>query len=147
MDSIREAVSEFNRLYIEFDSLYHEAAAEIGLSDCAFRLLYEMHDEDGELKQRELSKLLAMPPQTVNSATKKLETDGLLRLEKTVGEKGKRICLTDSGKAFITEHFLPIKLSEERVCAEFSEEEIQMLLSLFGRLVSSLKREFSNSIR
>lgn len=147
MDSIREAVSEFNRLYIEFDSLYHEAAAEIGLSDCAFRLLYEMYEEDGELKQRKLSKLLAMPPQTVNSATKKLEADGFLRLEKIDGEKGKRICLTDSGKKFVSEHFLPIKLSEERVCAEFSEEEIQTLLSLFGRVVTSLEREFSNNIK
>ena len=147
MESIRKAVSEFNRLYIEFDSLYHEAAAEIGLSDCAFRLLYEMYEEDGELKQSELSKLLAMPPQTINSAAKKLETDGLLRLEKIDGEKGKRICLTDSGKKFVWDLFSPIKLSEEKVCAEFSEEEIQTLLSLFGRLVSSLEREFSNNIK
>lgn len=147
MDSIRKAVSEFNRLYIEFDFLYHEAAAEIGLSDCAFRLLYEMYEEDGELKQRALSKLLAMPPQTINSATKRLETDGFLRLEKIDGEKGKRICLTDSGKKFVSDHFLPIKLSEERVCAEFSEEEMQTLLSLFGRLVTSLEREFSNNIK
>lgn len=147
MDSIREAISEFNRLYIEFDSLYHEAAAEIGLSDCAFRLLYEMYEEDGELKQRELSKLLAMPPQTVNSATKKLETDGFLCLEKIDGKKGKRIRLTDSGKKFVSDYFSQIKLSEERVCAEFSEEEMQTLLSLFGRLVTSLEREFSNNIK
>ena len=61
-----------NRLYNETNQLYHRLARHSGLSDCAFWLLYALRDEDGPLTQTQLSTLLCLPKQTVNSALKQM---------------------------------------------------------------------------
>ena len=70
---------EFNRLYNENGQLYHRMARACGMSDCAFWLLYTLRAEEAPMTQTQLSELLSLPRQTVNSALKNLVGDELLR--------------------------------------------------------------------
>ena len=70
-----------NRIYNETNQLYHRLARACGLSDCAFWLLYTLREEEEPLTQTQLSEILCLPRQTVNSALKRLVKEGCLRLE------------------------------------------------------------------
>ena len=80
MKSQRKIVNEYNRLLKACDMLYHSIAVQLGMSDCAFWILYAVQAADGLCKQSDICENISMSRQTVNSALKKLEKDGFLTL-------------------------------------------------------------------
>lgn len=134
-----EYISEYNRLIKEFDSIYHAQAVRLGLSDCAFWILYILSDESNLIKQSDLADNTSLPPQTINSALKKLESEGLVTLNKIEGKMGKSIHLTKQGKAWIDKNILPLKAIEEEVCDSFTAKEKETFLKLFDMLVKRLE--------
>ena len=74
-----DALEELNQLYKQMDGIYHRYARRLGLSDTAFWILYCLGEASAPLTQRELCDSWAYPPQTVNSALKGLERQGLLK--------------------------------------------------------------------
>ena len=144
MKSTHGYISEYNQLHKEFDAIYHATAVRLGLSDCAFWILYMLHESNEQCKQSDLSGNAFMPPQTINSALKKLEKDGLVTMKRTPGKMGKSIHLTESGEYFVNENILPIISAEEKACASFSEKEIETFLDLFRSLVKRLEKEIGN---
>ena len=145
MKSAQEYITEYNQLHKECDAIYHAAAVRLGLSDCAFWILHMLYESGEQCKQSDLSDSAFMPPQTINSALKKLEKDGLVALRRIPGKMGKSIHLTEDGERFVNDNILPIMLAEKRACASFSEEEIETFLRLFHSLVKSLDKEIGNS--
>ena len=141
MKSAHENIAEYNQLHKECEAIYHAAAVRLGLSDCAFWILYMLHENKEQCKQSDLSDCAFMPPQTINSALKKIEKDGLIKLKRTPGKTGKSIHLTESGEHFVNENILPIIAAEEKACASFSEREIETFLDLFRSLVRRLEEE------
>ena len=93
-----------NHLIAELDHIYHQASLKFSLSDSTFALLYTICCEGDGLGITELVRLSGMPKQTVNSALRKMEADGLISLTGTDGKK-KAVHLTEKGT----------KLSEESV--------------------------------
>lgn len=137
----RQYILAYNQLLKECDNIYHDAAVRAGLSDCAFWILYSLHDADHTITQSEIGDNASMPRQTVNSALKKLEKDGYLTLEKIDGKMGKAIHLTDRGKEFVDAHIAPVAAAEERACASFPDGQKDAFLSTFRLLVDRLKAE------
>ena len=147
MKATHEYILEYNQLYKEMDAIYHDAAVRIGLSDCAFWILYMLRNHDGLCKQSELSENASMPPQTVNSSLKKLEKDGLVELRKIPGKMGKSIHLTDKGEQFVIDRITPLNRAEERACESFSEDEIETFMRIFRTLVTRLDQEIGNTLK
>lgn len=139
----RQYILAYNQLLKECDNIYHEAAAKAGLSDCAFWILHALWEADHPLTQSEIGDNASLPRQTVNSALKKMEKDGYLVLEKISGKMGKSIHLTESGEQFTMMHIAPIAAAEERVCAQFTQQEQEIFLSTFRTLVDRLKTEMT----
>ena len=139
--SNRQYILAYNQLLKECDNIYHDAAVRAGLSDCAFWILHALWEADYPLTQSEIGDNASMPRQTVNSALKKLEKDGYLTLERINGKMGKSIHLTMQGEQFAKVHIAPIAAAEERVCAQFTQEEQEQFLSTFRTLVNRLKAE------
>ena len=137
----RDYISTYIQLQKECDTIYRTAAARMGLSDCAFWILYTLLDENKTYTQAEICDSASMPRQTVNSALKKLERDGLLCLRRLEGRKGKSIHLTEKGDQYVKLHIHPIMESEERACAQFSDQEKETFLRYFRMLTESLKQE------
>ena len=144
MKSTREYITEYNQLLKECNTIYHSAATRLGLSDCAFWILYTLQDEGKTIKQSDISENASMPKQTVNSALKKLEKEGFLSLSRIDGKMGKSIHITKKGTKFVEENIKPIVLAEEKACAIFTEEEKEMFLKVFHVLVERLNKEISN---
>ena len=135
-----------NRLYNETNQIYHRLARRGGLSDCAFWLLYALRDGDGPMTQAQLSTLLCLPKQTVNSALKQLTEAGCLRLEAVDGNlKNKRVCLTETGEARLGPVIDRVFRLEERAAARLTAEERSALLAIEEKLIDAFRDETERS--
>ena len=143
----RKYIAAYNQLLKACDTLYHNAAAAAGLSDCAFWILYAVQDSDHTCTQSEICDTSSLPRQTVNSALKKLEKDGYLTLERIGGSVSKAIHLTDAGRALVQKHLLPVMEAEQRACAAFTDAEKRQFLNTFQQLVERLNTEIGQSLK
>lgn len=66
----------FNQIYKEMDETYHLYAKQHGLSDANLWLLYSLYESEA-LTQKEICSVWHYSPQTINSALKNLEKQGL----------------------------------------------------------------------
>ena len=131
-----------NRIYNETNQLYHRLARACGLSDCAFWLLYTLREEEGPLTQTQLSEILCLPRQTVNSALKRLVKEGCLRLEAVDGNlKNKQVMLTDRGEELLRSSVDLVFRLEENASARLTEKERTALLSLGKKLMNAFRAE------
>ena len=130
----------FNQIYKEIDGLYHHYAKSCGLPDAAFWVLYSLAENDQISTQRELCSAWCYSPQTVNSALKKLEAQGLVKLEsmKDIG-RNKQILFTDAGKALLQTVILPLMAAEQHTFDDLGEAKRDELLSLTQEYASLLR--------
>lgn len=134
---------EYNNLIKENEDLYRQIARHFGMSECAFWLLYSLREAEVPLSQSELCYTLCQPKQTVNSAMKKLEGDGYIRLLNSRDRRRKEIHLTDKGETLARETVDQVILLENRSLQAFSEEEQALFLQLFHRYTENLKENLS----
>ena len=131
-------LSEYNHVYKENTAIYRDLSIRLGLNESTFWILYTLRIEEPPVTQSDMCAILAYPKQTVNSALKKLEQEGLLTLFGERGRGGKPIRLTEAG----------IKLAEQTVDLviegelDFSAEEQAQLLTLTRRYNEALSLHF-----
>ena len=75
---VNEQMKHLNLLTSELDKAYHEAALKLGLSDSVMLILYTLCWCEGECLLGDLTS--SASKQTINSALRKLEADGIVRL-------------------------------------------------------------------
>ena len=88
-------LSEYNHVYKENTAIYRDLSIRLGLNESTFWILYTLRIEEPPVTQSDMCAILAYPKQTVNSALKKLEQEGLLTL---FGERG-RSCHRERAKS------------------------------------------------
>ena len=147
MKSNHDYIAEYNRLMQECNAVYHAAAMREGLSDSSFQILYMLRDAGDPCKQGDISDRASLPPQTVNSALKKLEKEGLVVLKRIDGKPGKSIHLTAAGQRLVREKIDPVIRAEEAACEAFSEEEKAAFFRLLDRLVKQLQTEINGDVK
>lgn len=129
MSNISEKVRKINCIFSETGGLYHKLNIALGLSDSISDILYQIYDNDGCYEVCKICSDLCMPKQTVSSAMKNLEKEGILYLE-TYSGKSKRAVLTEKGKQFCEDTVAQIFQIENLVFEEFSDSEIETFISL-----------------
>lgn len=135
-------IIQFNRLYRELDEIYHKYAKEHGLSDSALWILYSLVESNTRMTQKDMCRLWHRPPQTINSALKRLEAQRMLRLIPAAdSQKTKEIVLTDSGRDLVSRIILPVFQAETKALRCMSIEERTLLLSMTAKYVDHLKEE------
>ena len=70
-------LKQYNDITKENDELYREAAKKFGLSVCEFWILYFLRVEYAKPMQSEICSSFYLPKQSIHSALKKLEADGI----------------------------------------------------------------------
>ena len=70
MPDTTETMRAFNRVILESNELYRDAARALNLSENPFWILYSLRDCGGAITQSELVRRLGSSKQTVNSALK-----------------------------------------------------------------------------
>lgn len=129
------------------DDIFHTYAAEKGLSDSSFWILYTLIQSEKPYTQNELCAEWFYSKQTVHSAVAALTKSGYIELEHVPGSRNsKYIVLTQEGRAYADIHILPLIHAEQRTFAGLSSEErdtyyclVKKHLDLFDREVQALK--------
>lgn len=129
MSHISEKIRKINCILSETGGLYHKLNVALGLSDSVSDILYQIYDNDGCYPVSSICSELGMPKQTVSSAMKNLEKEGILFLE-TYSGKSKRAVLTEKGKQFCKDTVAYIFEIENSVFEEFTDSEIETFISL-----------------
>ena len=81
----------------EINGAYHDASVKMGLADSEMQILYSVHMAEGKLYPSEIARLCGMSRQTVASALRSLEREGILYLETGAG-RSRPVRLTQAGE-------------------------------------------------
>ncbi len=137
-ESIKLQWKNYNYLCSEIDACYHEAALKLGLSDSALLVLYAICSNGDSCPVSDISRLSGTRRQTINSALRKLEAEGLVYLEGLQGRR-KRVCLTEQGRRFAGGTALRVLEIEEEIFASWPQEDREKYIELTRRYLTSFK--------
>lgn len=138
-----EIISEINCLTEDVDSLYHQAAVRLGVSDSVLFVLYMLHTHGGECLLYDIYKLSGISKQTINSAIRKLEQEEMICLEKYSG-KSKLVRLTERGSVRAKETGGRLFEAERAAFQQWSEEELRIYLALIKKHDATLRKQMEN---
>lgn len=143
-DSSKE-LRRLNYLMGETDAAYHEAALRLGLSDSAMRILYAVCDRGSSFRcsLRDVCRSSGLSKQTVNSALRKLEREGLAFVE-PAGPKKKDICLTEAGRALAERTALRLIAVENAIFDGWPAQEVEQYLALAEKYLRAFRGEIKN---
>lgn len=144
-DRVCDELREFNKIYKEFDDLWHETALHIGVSDSAFDILYSVYCLGDGCLQRDICALSFGRKQTINSAIQKLVKEGLLLMKQGKGRE-MHIFLTEAGKDFVKQKVEPLVAIENSVWEEMPPEERQELIRLTKQYVDGYRAKIRKRI-
>ena len=140
-DPIAAQLAAFNQLYKEMDEIYHVYAKEQGISDTVFWILYSLYENNSSYIQKELCSEWHYPPQTVNSALKSLENQGIISLEAVPGnKKNKLVSLTEHGLTLTQRVIARLTDAERNAILSMTADERMTLLSLTEKYTEFLRR-------
>lgn len=139
-NTLTDELRRFNYLAGGIDQVYHEAALKLGLSDSAMAVLYTICGEGRPCPLSLICRLAGMSKQTANSALRKLESDGVIRLEAVDG-KQKSAALTDKGRALAEDTVARIIAAENRIFESWTEHERTEYIRLTQNYLNAFRAE------
>ena len=128
-------VTQFNRrinyLIEETDAVYHEIAMLI---------LYALEDAGGQIPLTTIYRQTGASKQTINSALRKLETDGHILLCMADGKR-KIVCLTESGKIYAARTAGRLLAAENEIYGAWPKEDLEAYLRLTEKYLKELREK------
>lgn len=135
-----QKIEKYNCVMNEIQSIYHDAAMRAGISNSIQNILYVICENGDRCLQSEIYKQTGISRQTINSAIRKLEKDGIVYLKQGQG-RNTIVCLTDEGEAVADQKVRPIIRIENEIFDEWTEEESRLYQELTERYRDSLKKK------
>ena len=136
-DSI-SSLKRYNHLVGEIEAAYHEASLRMGISDSVSKILYTICNVGDSCLLHDICRQTGLSKQTVNSAIRKLEAEGIVVLQ-PAGGKSKKVCLTGEGERFAQKTAMRLIDIENSIFASWSKDDVQAYLELTGRFLSCLQ--------
>ena len=133
-------LKRMNYLFSEMNYVFHQLSLSQGLSDSACAILYTLWDSDGCCPLKMILEYTGIPKQTVNSALRKLEQEGIVYLEKSEGRK-KTVCLTQAGITLAKSTVGRIMEVENAILDSWSGKERELYLSLTQRYLDQFREK------
>lgn len=128
----------FNRIYKEYNEIYHEAAIRLGLSNSEFDTLYAICELGDGCKQTDICRTTFIPKQTVNSAIRTLEKKEYLTLASGKG-RSMHIYLTEQGLQLVRRTIFPMVEIENEAFPKLTEKEYKSILHFHTQYLSALR--------
>ncbi len=135
-----EKLKRFNYLTGEIEAVYHNAALKFGLSDSAMLVLYAICNNGESCLLSDIIHLSGASKQTINSALRKLEAEGIVYLEAVNGKK-KNVCLTKKGWELADRTVIRLLDIENGIFDSWSLEEQELYLTLTHRYLTAFKEK------
>lgn len=133
-------MKRFNHLLGEIEAVYHEMALKFGQSDSVMNILYTICDYGESCPLQEICRRSGISKQTINSALRKLEREGIVYSEQA-GVKGKNVCLTEKGKELVGDTAVRVIEAENGILASWPEEDVKKYLELTERFLVGIKEK------
>ena len=135
-----KVMRRFNHLVGEIDGVYHEMSLKLGLSDSAMIVLYTICDSGSSCPLRDICLRSGLSKQTVNSALRKLEAEGVVYLE-PVSARSKSVCLTEAGQALVAKTAGRIIRIENDIFDSWPQADVEQYLELTERFLLALREK------
>lgn len=135
----------FSHLTSEIEAAYHEAALKFGLSDSSLRILYTLCLQGDGCMLHEVVRLTGISKQTINSALRKLEKQGILYLKSAEGNK-KRVYLTEHGKALADRSAMLVLNIENDILSSWTQAEQDAYIQLTEKFLSVFKEKVKKEL-
>ena len=130
-DHVNE-IRRINYLTSESKAIYHLSSLKLGISDSVSMVLYAIYVNGEACLLSDIYKSFGISKQTINSAIRSLEADGVLYLEQHTG-RSKMVVLTDKGKAFVQTTVARLYQAELGALDSWTEDEISTYLRLMEK--------------
>ncbi len=143
MKKISDALKRFNIIVTEIDNCYHMAAVKKGISDSVMEILYVMYSWEDGCKQSDIYRATGTSKQTVNSAIKKMEREGLLKVKNGEG-RNTIIVLTKEGKELQKQCAIPLVDAENEIFENWTKEEREEFLRLNTLYLEGIKQRIES---
>lgn len=137
---ISKELKRYNHLMNEIDAAYHAMSLKLGLSDSAMIVLYTICEHGTSCLLQDICRTSGISKQTINSALRKLEADGILYLE-PASTKNKRVCLTDKGKSLAANTAVKMMEAENDIFSSWVEEDVEKYLTLTERYLNEFREK------
>lgn len=148
MFKINEKLKYFNSMLSEIDNLYQKLLLTINISESEFIVLFAILELGEGCSQKNIAENRYINKKTINSAIKKLQKEGYIRLE--AGKyPNMQIYLTDEGKKYIKEKVIPIIEVENTALESMPDAEFNLLIKCYEAHMSTFRNEvmkFSESL-
>jgi len=133
-------IKHINLLHSEIGNVYHDISVQMGLSDSVSNILYAICNFGDTCLLGDIVNMTGIPKQTLNSALRKMEANGILHLE-TVEKRRKKVVLTESGKLLAQKTAGEIIRMENEIFSSWEEEELAIYMELIQRYLNQLKEK------
>ena len=133
-------IHRINYLTSEMEALYHQASLKLGITDSVSIVLYTIYDTGEDCLLSVIYKKSGISKQTVNSAIRGLEADGMLYLEQYTG-RAKKIVLTEKGKEYMNKTVAKLYEAEVQAFESWSTEEINAYIHLMEKYVDCFRKQ------
>ncbi len=137
-----QGMRRLNYLIAETDATYHELAHRLGVADSTLQILYTICDAgtDGRCPLALICRWTGVNRQTVYSAVRKLQAEGLVQLQAS-DAKSKLVCLTPQGWQLAQRTVLPLQRLENEILAAWPKQDVEAYLALTERFLLDLKEK------
>ena len=138
-----DRLRQYNWLFSEIDAAYHEIFQHMGIADSTATILYVLCCSGNSCPLNGICRNTGLSKQTANSALRKLEADGMIRLEAIDG-RAKMVRLTEAGCALAQRTVLPVIEMENSIYMSWTQEEQEQYLRLNERFLRALQARISS---
>lgn len=139
---IYDKVHLINHIISEMESLYHQVSLKMGISDSVSIVLYTIHVTEGICLLSDIYKKSGISKQTVNSAIRRLEDEGILYLEQHTG-RSKKIILTEIGNKYINKTVAKLYEAEVQAFESWTKEEINTYVNLMEKYKDCFRKKIN----
>ncbi len=131
----------FNVLWKEQDDIYRGIAKALGMNESVFWILYCLRGSGENVTQSFMCSMMLEPKQTINTALKKMESDGLIFFSDSGDKRSKYIYLTEKGAALAKNTVDRVIVAERTAMEMMTEDEQRQFLELFRKYNDCLKEK------
>lgn len=139
MTELRQRSKILAQIFYNQDGLYEDYARRHGLNGKSLSILMFIYYISRGVTQNWIGKKTYSSKQVVNATIKKFLDKGYVFFEENPADKRhKKVKLTEAGRVYASRILDPLEEAEKTALSQFSLEEQEQLLDLFGRYGQAL---------
>lgn len=141
--NFKEFLNQEVSLIRQDQQIYINFAKQFNLTTVELFTLEKLFGANEPVPQQVICRHLILPKQTVNSVVKKLIEYGYVDQNKNSEKQKRGIFLTERGKSFCNVCIMRLLELEELTIKNLTEEEQNLYLTIFSKLITNKQEVFS----